>query len=503
MRHPRDTTDDSDEPVSKTRTRRRFLSGAAATVATALAGCSSGETDTATPTDRPSRSTPTQTVTDTATRTPTESPTPTTADRISESAVPLSTATPGEGVADLQPVGDTLASAKVVGLGEATHGTREFFQLKHRILRYLVVEQGVRTFAWESGFAMSRALDDYVRRGAGDAKTALSTGGYGVWQTEAVLAMVEWLRSFNAGRPAEDKVSFYGYDAQYIFGPARRLGSYLASAEPTLPEQVRSDLDRFAENPLVLTEDTEQLQRGLNTAGSVADAVASHLDDHESAYVEESSRAEYERAQRDVWAIRRARSQLTAQRLEDDFMKSYRVRDKTMAENVAWLRAHDDADTVVVWAHNGHVKDGVFGDGHGRQGVPVMGRHLTERYGDDGYYALGADFGSGSFRARNKQTGRSDTFTVTSPDGTRPFSATMTDADPGVFVFDFSTVSDSQLRGYLRGTHKLYSAGARVDPDSVDERAASVELTESYDGILFVEETSATRPIETGGGGAD
>jgi erythromycin esterase len=172
-------------------------------------------------------------VTDTATRTPTESPTPTTADRISESAVPLSTAAPGEDVADLQPSGDTLASAKVVGLGEATHGTREFFQLKHRILRYLVVEQGVRTFAWESGFAMSRALDDYVRRGAGDAKTALSTGGYGVWQTEAVLAMVEW------------------------------LGSYLASAEPTLPEQVRSDLDRFAENPLVLTGDTEQLQRGL------------------------------------------------------------------------------------------------------------------------------------------------------------------------------------------------------------------------------------------------
>lgn len=250
-------------------------------------------------------------------------------------------------MAALQPIGDTLASAKVIGLGEATHGTREFFQQKHRILRYLVVEEGVRTFAWESSFAGSRRLNDYVQHGEGDARTALSAV-FGVWQTEAVLAMVEWLRSFTSGRPADDKVSFYGYDEQYVVRPARQLDSYLTSAGPALPENVRSDLRRFIENPPVLIEDAEKLRRELDAVGPVADAVASHLDDNESAYVEETSRAEYERAQRDIFNMRRARSQMVADNVEDNFLKGYRIRDKTMAETVAWLRDHDDAETVVI-----------------------------------------------------------------------------------------------------------------------------------------------------------
>lgn len=459
--------DETDELTLEDPSRRRFLGGVATTVALASAGCSGGET--------------------------------TKADRLSEAAVPIAGTAPDEDMVDLQSLADGFARAAVVGLGEATHGTREFFQLKHRILRFLVVEHGVRTITLQNGFAQTRALDDYVRRGEGDVRTALSTSLDPVWQAEAVLAMVDWLRSFNAGRPADDRVSLYGLDATSLMWPARQLRSYLRSATPPLPgESIRSDLNSLAEAPLFGRED-EQLQRALATAASVADALESHLADHESAYVDATSRGEYERALRDIWTIRRARSYIRARRLEDAGLQSRSIRDESMAENVAWLRDHEDADTVVVWAHNDHVRNGEFGERvDGQETVPVMGRHLTEQYGDEGYYALGMDFGSGSFRARNKQTGRLDTFTVDRPDGTRPFSATMADADPSVFALEFESISDPELREYLDGTYELYTAGFRVDPASVDERAMQVDLTEAYDGVAFVEEASAARMVEPG-----
>jgi erythromycin esterase len=459
-RHPEET----DELTPENPSRRRFLGGVATTVALASVGCAGGP---------PGRT-----------------------DHLGEAAVPVDRTAPPGDPADIQSLPEALGDAAIVGLGEATYGTREFFQLKHRILRSLVLEHGVRTVTFENGFARTRALDDYVRRGEGDARTALSTSLHPVWQAEAVLATVDWLRSFNAGRPAGDRVSLYGLDATSIMWPARELRSYLRSATPPLPgESARSELNSLAEAPVSGREDG-QLQRALATAGSVADALESHLADHESAYVDATSRGEYERALRDIWTIRRARPYIRARHLGGGHLQSHSLRDESMAENVAWVRDHEDADTVVVWAHNGHVKNGEFGDPvDGRGTVPVMGRHLTEQYGDEGYYALAMDFASGSFRARNTQTGRLDTFTVDSPDGTRPFSATMAGADPAVFLLDFASVSEPELRESLNGLHDLYTAGLQVDPASVEERATQVDLTEAYDGVAFVEEASAARMV--------
>lgn len=139
---------------------------------------------------------------------------------LAEQVVDLDTVAPGADATDLAPLREVFAGRRVVGLGEATHGTREFFQLKHRLLRFFVEELGVPLFGLEANFSETLAVDRYVRRGEGDPEAALEGIYFWTWNTEEVLALIGWMRAFNADRPPEDRVRFYGFDAQFTRGAA-------------------------------------------------------------------------------------------------------------------------------------------------------------------------------------------------------------------------------------------------------------------------------------------
>lgn len=168
---------------------------------------------------------------------------------------PLKTTDPTADFDDLAPLVETLDGATVVGLGEATHGTREFFRMKDRIVRYLVTEAGLRLFALESNFAETLAINDYVTTGTGDPLDALAGSYFWTWDTEEVLALIEWLRDFNEGRPADDQVKFYGIDMQYSAGPALPLqfeavneqtGDY---SSPSTADSIHSACSRSRRSP--------------------------------------------------------------------------------------------------------------------------------------------------------------------------------------------------------------------------------------------------------------
>ncbi len=133
---------------------------------------------------------------------------------ILENAVPVRGIEPGGGFADLLPLNRILRGARIVGLGEATHGTREFFLFKHRLLEFLVEEMGFTVFAIESDREACRPIDRHVRYGEGDAEEALAGQGYWTWDTEEVLAMVRWMREHNRAMPEERRVGFFGLDAR-------------------------------------------------------------------------------------------------------------------------------------------------------------------------------------------------------------------------------------------------------------------------------------------------
>src|ERR1043165_4376892 len=120
------------------------------------------------------------------------------ADWIRANAIRLNTTEAGHGFADMQALKPLIGNARIVSLGEATHGTREFFQLKHRMLEFLATEMGFTIFSIEANMPEAYRLNDYVLNGTGDPAALLRGMYFWTWNTEEVLDMIQWMRDFNA-----------------------------------------------------------------------------------------------------------------------------------------------------------------------------------------------------------------------------------------------------------------------------------------------------------------
>ena len=138
-------------------------------------------------------------------------------------AIPLKTVEAGCAFADLQPLKPVIGSARIVALGEATHGTREFFQLKHRLLEFLVTEMSFTTFAIEANWPEALAVNDYVLHGRGDPAKVLAGLHFWTWDTEEVLDLILWMRQYNILSTHTTKVTFAGFDAQFTALPASTI----------------------------------------------------------------------------------------------------------------------------------------------------------------------------------------------------------------------------------------------------------------------------------------
>lgn len=151
-------------------------------------------------------------------------------------AVPLATVAPGSGFDDLRPLGEHLRGARVVALGECTHGSREVFQLKHRLLEYLVAEQGFTVFGIEASMPDTLNVDAYVRGADLDLNAVVRGMGFWTWSTEEVAAMASWMRAENQRR--EVPLQWWGFDLQRPQSAVDRLAILLAH-DPAL-EQVEA-----------------------------------------------------------------------------------------------------------------------------------------------------------------------------------------------------------------------------------------------------------------------
>src|SRR5689334_9529062 len=151
---------------------------------------------------------------------------------LAANAIPLKTVQSGESVEDLKPLKQVLRDVRIVGLGEETHGTREFFQLKSRLVQFLVKDAGFTVFAMEISFAAASDINDYVLNGKGDRDKVLAKQGLWAWDTQEVAELLDWLRQYNSSAPPEKKVRFVGFDIHNNNLSADLVSSYLAKVAP-------------------------------------------------------------------------------------------------------------------------------------------------------------------------------------------------------------------------------------------------------------------------------
>ncbi|MGH3975257.1 MAG: erythromycin esterase family protein, partial [Pseudonocardiaceae bacterium] len=272
-------------------------------------------------------------------------------------AVPLRTLDPADpDISDLAVLRELVGDARVVCLGESAHGVSEYYQLKDRVLRFLVSELGFSAFVMESGFPEGLAVNDWVLGAAGDLEQIASTGiTYGFGDCAEMRAQLQWMRDWNAQH--DSAVRFYGMDAPGSFATPRPVVEACLARLPPRSED---------EALLALADLGEQFQaHARHQAMTPADR--QRLSHGLADLVERAS------AGRDDIAYRCA---LGAQCLDDYLVNGRNSRDELMADTIGWILAREQR--IVVGAHNMHIQRGLL-----LNGAAALGKILAPLLGDD------------------------------------------------------------------------------------------------------------------------
>jgi erythromycin esterase len=274
-------------------------------------------------------------------------------------------------VSDLEVLRDLVGTARVVSIGESSHGVREFYQLKNRLLRFLVSELGFTAFVMESGFPEGLAVNDWVLGADGELEHIARAGiTYRFGECEEMCAQLQWMRDWNTTH--DRKVRFYGLD---LGGSCANPRSAIAACLSRL-ERAPGDASLLA-----LADLGDQFQAYARYAAMPA-AERERLAAGIAGVVERA------RAKGNEIAYRCA---LSAQVLHE-FLKGERVgkrnlRDQLMADNVRWILEREAR--IVIGAHNGHILRAPL------HGIPTLGQILTAALGDD-MVVVGTTYASGN-----------------------------------------------------------------------------------------------------------
>ena len=166
---------------------------------------------------------------------------------IQGNAVRLSTVEAGNGFNDLEPLKKMIGDARIVSLGEATHGTREFFQLKHRMLEFLATQMGFSIFSIEANMPEAYRLNDYVLNGTGDPAQLLKGMYFWTWDTEEVLDMIRWMRNFNAS--GKGRLQFTGFDMQTSTVARQIAAGFVSKYDPAFAPTIQEAIQRLPSAP--------------------------------------------------------------------------------------------------------------------------------------------------------------------------------------------------------------------------------------------------------------
>jgi len=401
-------------------------------------------------------------------------------DWIRSHAVPLRTVEAGHGFDDMQPLGKVVANARIVALGEATHGTHEFFQLKHRMVEFLASEKGFTIFAIEASMPEAYHLNDYVLGGTGDPQQLLNGLHYPIWRTQEVLNMILWMREFN--QSGRGRLEFAGFDMQTPRLALENVQSFVSAHDKsyaTSLDPIYAEVKLRTKTP-VPSASPSQKSADRALALKCRD-VLKHLDRSRGRFV----RSSIEAKQVD-WVIQNARIVLEYLQLAS----GDRTRDRCMAENVKWIADHNPGAKIVLWAHNGHIKY------WNPPGFDPMGSYLHRMFGRS-LVNFGFSFNEGSFRAmEDGKTFRE--FTVAPlPEG----SLDRTSASAGIplFALDLRKLpKDGPVAQWFAAERDMRSIGAVYSEKDAESPMAisSQRWPKAFDVILFVEKTTPSRGLD-------
>lgn len=380
-----------------------------------------------------------------------------------------------------------FADVRVVGLGEATHGQHESFELKRKLTMHLVRKHGFRIVAYEASSVLARACDDYVAGRSADANAALRGLGMMIWMIQENAALLDELRAWNAAAAPADRVRFVGVDVQDAVATCDRLHALLEGPAPELAARAKPLGPRI-----------EDARTTLYSGDAVPfDTLWAEI---------EALRTDVERAQEDLTSKSSsavATEALSRARELSRCMSAARIapgRDQAMAEVLLEELARDgESSRAVLWAHNGHVTKGPLR--YMQVEDPGMGGVLRKSLGDR-YYAVGFLFGAGEFSAlaNDPQHGWGfQSYAIPeAPPGS--FEAPFVAAGlPTAFVDLRVTPTSEAAVDWLDEAHGQRTYGGYNIPSDVEVASRDVSRLQpmvpriDFDGLVFLPRTTSSR----------
>lgn len=369
---------------------------------------------------------------------------------------------------DLEPLGRMVGDATVVGLGDGTHGTHEFFTVKQRLFDRLVREKGFDVIALEAPFSIFNRLNDWVQGGAGDPVAILreaEKSGYYFWYTEEILELARAMREYNLRRGSAPRIEIAGVDIYGYQSDAQAVVAYLRGVDPAAAVQAETLYGCFSRSPGTCETDVARVHDQLAARRNelVPLSSARTFDD----------------------AVRAAA--IVVQYFQGS---AGAARDTWMATNTLWLRQHHSTSgKIVVWAHNEHL-----GRTKTKNAPNPMGLQIAKGLrNENDYFVIGTLAGSGSFLQYTQGTSTTpsqlttQSFREIPPDS---YEARFSEARTPYLLVPL----DGELPAWLTAASSFRWAGSGPqagNPDVVQKES----LPAKFDAVVYIATTTPARML--------
>lgn len=350
----------------------------------------------------------------------------------------------------------SFSNATVFGFGEATHHSKEFIQLKAKFFKYLVLIHNVKVFVLEESFGASYFVNEYINGRGGDLKEILLNFKQGIWKTQDLFELINWMKSYNVDKTGQEKIQFFGNDCMFNYGLVSIINKIILDNGIALKPNEK-ELLKFYENEISSYKDKKQLEFNAIEISKLKENLNSKIN---------------------IFGLNNT---LNALEYFNELLINFdqQVRDKNMALSVINFQSSLN-NKVFVCAHNLHIKKTNI-----IKNTPSMGKLLYEKYRDL-YFAVGFEFGIG----RLFSYGNDDVILDQPIKNTN--SEFLFEVNKDIFFFDFDIVNeDLNMKNFLNEKRDYVNIdGYGLILKYLKHNIHSEKYINNFDGLIYVKNIS-------------
>jgi protein-L-isoaspartate(D-aspartate) O-methyltransferase len=397
---------------------------------------------------------------------------------------------------DLEPMLERIGDARVVLLGEATHGTSEFYLMRERISRALIEHKGFSFVAIEGDWPDAARIDHYVRHNEFPPSewTAFARFPMWMWRNREVREFVDWLRSHNAGVKPNARVAFHGLDLYSLYNSIQSILVYLDNVDPPTAEVARRRygcLTPWQSDPTVYGHAT--LTGRYHTCEHEVTSMLTDLMQKRRAYAEHDG-------ERFLDAVQNARLVANAERYYRTMYygsrASWNLRDSHMFDTLKNLLSfHGARSKGIVWAHNSHVGDSAATEMSARDEFNIG--HLCRQEFGNACYSIGFGTNSGTVAAASNWDEPMQVKTVR-PALAGSYERLCHESGGPSFLLPLRHVRSTSLATALLQPRLERAIGVIYRPETeLQSHYFEAVLPRQFDEYIWFDETRAVTPLRS------